>query len=217
MASSSDWLAAVQAAPLDRSAKAPAWFGTAAQSGGFAEGLPFARGAAATPDLDDSANPGPIGDAEDVPDPLDIAYAEGEAAGRAAAEAEHSQEIELQRALRLNFRALDTAAMDALAADLAETVIGLCEQTLEGFKADPETLAQRCHAAAERLGSAAKDAALHLHPADIDQLDPMMLKDWRVVPDETIGRSGLRFETPDGSVSDRREDWQRAIVAALSA
>ena len=122
---------------------------------------------------------------------------------------------ESQRAVRLNFRALDQSAMDTLAHELAETVIALCSQTIEDMEPDADALLARCRKAAERIGGSAKECALHLHPADIALIDPGTLEHWRIVPDESLARGGLRFEGPDSAVSDGPSDWRRAIAAAV--
>jgi flagellar assembly protein FliH len=148
-------------------------------------------------------------------DPLAEAFAQGEAAGRAAVEAEYETLGARQMALRQSFRALDQAAMDALANELAETVIALCAQVLSDYRPSPDALLARCQEAARRLGVGAGDAALHLHPDDLDILDESALEGWRVIADPGVGRGGVRFETPEGAVSDSPADWRRAIAAAI--
>ncbi len=215
MASSSDWMGAIQTTNAAPTQMPAAWMGVSFERSGFVEGLPLMRPALPKPDHEDSMPEFKELAPEDEPDALDMAFAQGEAAGRAAAQAEFDEERENQRALRLNFRNLDAAAMDALAKELAETVIALCSQALVEFTTDAPSLAKRCEAAAHLLGSAAQDAALHLHPNDIELLDPDWAKGWRIVPDESLARAGLRFESKNASVSDCAEDWNRAIAAAL--
>ena len=143
------------------------------------------------------------------------AFARGEARGRAAAAAEYRAEQENQRGLRLNFRALDQAAMDSLASELSNTVIALCEAAIAGFTPDPQSLSERCQEAARRMGSAAAECALHLHPQDIELLAPETREHWRIVPDPAVERGGLRFEGGEGAISDGPADWRRAIAAAI--
>ncbi|MFU7529344.1 FliH/SctL family protein [Qipengyuania sp. ASV99] len=218
MLNSSDWFAALHEPEGSVEAKAPDWIDQLTQPGGFVEGGPFGRlgererQTAPAPEMSPAATP-----AHNLPepDPLAEAFARGEAAGRAAAAAEHTAVQDQQRALRLSFRELDQTAMDSLAGELAETVIALCEQALSEFVPEPGQLLKRCHAAARRLGSAAQDCALHLNPADIDALARETRDNWRVVADDTIARGGLKFETSDGSISDGPSEWRRAIATAL--
>ncbi len=203
----SDWLAAL----AREENAAPGWLDLLTEPGGFRETLPFGAAPAPAP-----APPEPVL----VPvDPgaaaIERAYSEGLAAGRAAAEAEGQLAAERQRALRLNFRALDEAAMEVLASDLADTVIALCDATLTGCAPDREALLARCHAAAQRLGSAAEGLRLHLHPDDIAALGDDALAGWQVVADPLQVRGGLMIEASDGTVRDGPADWRRAIAAAV--
>ncbi|MEO1220217.1 MAG: FliH/SctL family protein [Pseudomonadota bacterium] len=149
------------------------------------------------------------------PDPIAEAFAQGEAEGRQAAMAEQAALREQKLTLRQTFRALDQAAMDVLANDLAETVIALCSQSLADYVPGPEALKSRCLEAAKRIGSGASDATLYLHPDDLRLLDREGLGEWAIVGDPAVEQGGLRLETKDGSVSDRPADWRRAIAAAI--
>lgn len=183
--------------------------------------MPFGRQAEAVEEVavDSPIQPEPAPAPEIPPepqsDPLADAFALGEAEGRAAANAEHEALGARQMALRQSFRALDQAAMDALASELAETVVALCAQTLADYRPSPEALLARCKEAARRLGSGAHEAALHLHPDDLALFDGEALKGWQVAADPAVERGGLRFETSDGSISDSPADWRRAIAAAI--
>lgn len=213
MANSSDWLGAL--AEPAAVADGPSWLALLADraGGGFREASPF--GAPESPAPPPPA-PAPV---DQAPDPHDEAlaraFAEGESAGRAAAEAEAHDRAARQRALRLAFRALDEAAQDLLAADLAETVLTLCEGALAGAAIDREGLLARCQAAAQRIGGAAEALALHLHPDDMALLGNEALAGWRVVPDAALERGSVLIEGPDGSVSDTPAEWRRAIAAAV--
>lgn len=234
MANSSDWIGALTAEPPAQTGSESDWMARLPSGGAFVEGLPFGRPPLAKPDQD------PVGldfDLEDLAqadaalladpfsetnsepepqhDPVADAFAKGEAAGRAAAEADHAAAAQHMRAVRLTFQALDQTAMDALASDLAETVMALCSQAMGDCAIDPSALAQRCSAAASRLGTAAAECSLHLNPADIDLLDPKWRAGWTITPDDQIERGGLRFEAPNGSISDGPPEWRRAIAAAL--
>lgn len=156
---------------------------------------------------------------EPPPDPIAQALARGTEQGiqqgrqEALAQAEANERHKLE--LRQTFRALDQAAMDALAGELGDTVIALCAQTLADYTPDAVTLQARCNDAARRLGSRISSAVLSLHPDDLALLDQKSLADWTVRGDPAAERGGLRFETDDGSISDRPSDWRRAIAAAI--
>jgi flagellar assembly protein FliH len=215
MAISSDWLA-ILAEP--RQAAEPRWF--AACGGGpaaFRDGATFAA-----PDMA-SARPCEAAAAREdetaLPDPdeaaLARAFAEGEAAGRAAAAAEHASEVGHLRALRLQFRALDEAALGVLTEELAATVQALCAQVLADYALDSDALAARCAAAAARLGSGWSGAALRLHPDDAAALRDGALAGWQIAPDPALERGALVIEGPDGAVRDTPADWRRALAEAL--
>ncbi|BDW81345.1 hypothetical protein MACH24_07830 [Erythrobacter sp. Dej080120_24] len=213
MASSSDWMSALAEMEPVAGPAAPNWIEALGAGHSFVAGFP-ARDKPKEPRRPDAQVPAPA-PAPDAPDPVAEAFARGEAGGRAAAAAEYRAEQEKQRGLRLNFRALDQAAMDSLASELSNTVIALCEAAIAGFTPDPQSLSQRCHEAARRIGSAAAECALHLHPQDIELLAPETREHWRIVPDPAVERGGLRFEGDEGAISDGPADWRRAIAAAI--
>ncbi len=215
MANSSDWVAALQDSDRPGESSGPNWIDALLEPREFVAGHPIAR------KLINSDEVVPTGEQDlqtEPPAPLDPeaeAFARGEAAGIAATQAEFSALQERQRGLRLTFRNLDQAAMDTLASELVETVIGLCERAFVEFKPDPENLQKRCQEAAHRLGAAANECSLFLNPEDIALIDPETLEHWRVIPDENVKRGGLHFESPNGSISDGPPEWRRAIAAAL--
>jgi flagellar assembly protein FliH len=209
MANSSDWTAELAAPAAERPAAAPTWVAALGARRGFRPNLPF--GGPASPGDDPAAPDGEQAKAA----ALAQAFADGEAAGRSAAQEEARVEGEHQRALRLAFRAFDQAAMDALAADLVETVITLCSAAIADFTPDTESLERRCAEAARRLGSAAEDCTLRLNPVDSETLREKPLEGWQIAPDPAVERGGLVLEGPDGSVHDGPAEWRRAIEAAV--
>lgn len=224
MASSSEWIAMLERGSVSQEAPQGAsgrhgWISALTGSQGFVEGLPAlhrpAHPTAPAPEPDAFSPP-----SEPSPDEKALAYAEGEAAARAAALAEYEErsasEAAQQRKLQLALRALDQAGMDALAQTLAEAVTRLCSAAIADYVPEPERLLERCHAAARLLGALPGECALHLHPDDLELLDPDTLSAWAVVADPAVERGGLRFEGPDGAVSDTPEDWRRAIAAAVA-
>lgn len=166
-----------------------------------------------------SGAPVPAPPAEPLPDPIAEAFARGRQEGwqQGKQEALDQQDSDAQHKLQLRqtFRALDQAAMDALASELGDTVIALCAQTLADYAPDAAALQARCTHAAQRLGTRASGAVLTLHPDDLALIDETSLAAWTVVGDPAAERGGLRFETEDGSISDRPSDWRRAIAAAI--
>lgn len=209
MANLSEWFGGLAASPAaGPAAHAPDWLVLLDGGEPFREVLPFGEPA-----------PEPPAAEEPVPDPhaeaLAQAWADGEATGRAAAAAEAAERSERQRALRLTFHALDEVALGVLAEDLAATVLALVQGVFGEAAIDRAGLLARCHAAARRIGGAAENLALHLHPADIDLLGPEGLAGWRVVPDAAMARGALRIDSPDGAVADGPEEWRRAIEAAV--
>jgi flagellar assembly protein FliH len=211
MANSSEWLGAL-AAPEP---VLPPWLMRLGEEDepGFRSALPFGGPEPEAPPPAPAPAPPPAPDF--APDPLALAYAEGEAAGRAAAEAGIEAQAAAQRSLRLAFRALDEAAMSVLADDLAATVLALCDQVLAECAVDREVLLARCHAAAARIGGAAEELVLHLHPDDIAMLGDGALGAWRLAPDTGLERGSVTVEGPDGAISDGPAEWRRAIAAAL--
>lgn len=209
MANSSEWLGTL-AAPEP---VLPPWLlrlgGESA--GGFRAALPFGEPEPEAP----SPPPEPPPARDPTPDPIALAYADGEAAGRAAAAAELEAHTVSQRSLRLTFRSLDEAALSVLADDLAATVLALCDQVLADCVVDREALLARCQAAAARIGGAADQFVLHLHPDDIAMLGEEALGLWRLAPDAGLERGSVTVEGPDGAVSDGPAEWRRAIAAAL--
>jgi len=210
MANSSDWLGALSVL-AESDSPPPGWLALLGEAADFRETLPFGA-PAPLPEPPPVPEPAPAPAAEDA---LALAYADGAAAGRAAAEAEAARDAARQRSLRLAFRALDEAARDVLAGDLADTVIALCDGVLGARASDRDALMTRCHAAARRIGGAASALRLHLHPSDIEAIDPEALADWSVIADSAIEAGGLMLEGPDGAVRDGPADWRRAIAAAV--
>jgi flagellar assembly protein FliH len=216
MANSSEWLGALGALTSPERPE-PGWLALLGEDAAFREVLPF--GAPETPPpAQPIAEPEPEPEPDPAPeagDALAQAYAEGEAAGRAAALADAARDAARQRSLRLAFRHLDEAARDVLAADLADTVIALCEGVLAGHATDRAALMTRCAVAARRIGGAASALRLHLHPSDIAALSPEALADWAVIADSALEPGGLMLEGPEGAVRDGPADWRRAIAAAV--
>lgn len=143
------------------------------------------------------------------------AFAEGEAAGREAAEAEFSQSANRHEKLKLRFRTLDQAAQEALAASLRETVMALCEPVLAESAIDKAAFADRCREAARRFGEAPGRFTMQLHPEDMSALAPDMLESWSVTPDDSAERGSIMLEGEDGTLTDGPAEWRTAIAESI--
>jgi flagellar assembly protein FliH len=218
MANSSDWVGALAAAPdpdAEPNEAAPGWLALigADEGAGFREaplfGAPEEPAPPPPPPVAEEAEPDPHAEA------LARAHADGVAAGRAAAEATSEARAARQRALRLNFRALDEAALEVLADDLAATVLHLCDGVIGEAARDPDALRERCITAARRIGGAADTLVLHLHPDDIALLDEGALGAMRLAPDPGLEPGSVVIAGPEGSVADGPAEWRRAIAAAV--
>lgn len=212
MANLSEWIE--RAESVERGE--PTWLASLRMREGFRAGTPFSA-AAGEPCGRIATDPATPATSNDQPadDALAKAFAEGEAAGRDAAHAEAMEELERKRAIRLAFRALDQAAMDSLASELSETVIALCEPILGAGTVDRDRMIGRCAEAARRLGSAAGQMTLRLHPDDLELIGSEAIAGCTVQADRSVERGGLVLEGSDGSVHDGPTEWRRAISQAV--
>jgi flagellar assembly protein FliH len=221
MTNSSDWISALQERPAvpKRTQSADDWIARLGAREGFVDGLPFAQPNLPPMPADEPEEPpAPVAPTPEPPqpDPVAEAFERGFEEGRAMARAGAAEEAAQRAAIRKAFGALDQAAMDALAADLADTVLALCAAVIAQYEPSKADLLERCNTAAHRLGTAPPDIRLHLHPDDLALIEAAdEMPDWECVGDPDIGRGGLRLETPEGAVSDTPEDWRRVIRAAI--
>jgi flagellar assembly protein FliH len=182
----------------------PAWLSALASRGGFSADTAFARAA------DEPADPARVEQAA-----LAAALAEGEARGRALAEAEFAELAEVRATLSLSLAQLDEAMQQQLAAHLAEAVAALCETALAPLVLDREALERRCVLAAAMVGDGIIDASLRLHPDDVALLDPGFASTWHILPDVTLERGTVVFDTVEGAVIDGPGEWRMALREAL--
>ena len=181
------------------------WFDQMTTGAGFVEGLQSKR-----MDLAEAQSA--------LADPaIAKAFEEGLAKGREVAESAAAIKERAQRELRLRFGELDSAALEVLEGALAETVLALCDSVLADHAVDKDALLQRCKAAANRLGIAAKQCALHLHPDDKALLAADTAEQWRIVDDPDLPRGSVVFQGPDGEISDGPAEWRAAIALAIGA
>lgn len=163
----------------------------------------------------------PLPDPAEPEDPLGQAFAEGFAAGAAAAseeaEAARQREATAFEALSLSFARLDADMAEALRERLTDTVMVLCEQTLVPFALDPEALARRVERAVAMFARADDERVIRLHPDDLALVAPALAAEWKVVPDPALQRGALRVETASGGVEDGPAQWRRALAEAFHA
>lgn len=210
---SSDW---IDQAAVSDAVPVPDWIAALGSPGEFSDASPFARlqrAAQKAPQAEEQA--GPALETAPQQSDWDRGYAAGEAAGRASADAGLAAVNDQKLALRTAFRTLDQAAMDALADELSDTVMALCENLLAAHAVDPAALLERAQEAAKRLGTAASSCQLHLNPDDIALLEESALAHWEVVPDDTLERGSIALTGPEGGVRDGPAEWRRAIAAAM--
>lgn len=140
-------------------------------------------------------------------------------AGMAAAEVEQARlariDADAHDKLRLAFARLDACACDALAEQLADTVVALCEATLAPLTLDRGALQQRCEQAARGLGAAPEHLTLRLCPQDAAMIDPDFAAAWRIVPDAGLNRGALCLESRDGGIADDPALWTSQLRQAL--
>jgi len=148
-------------------------------------------------------------------DALANARSEGEALGRAQAEAEFAEILAARDSLRSQLAIIDEAAGEMLAARLAETVALLCERTLEPLALDREQLNRRCRKAVQMLGQEMRQLTLHVNPEDVSALDQSVAEGLRIEPDPLLERGSIKLEGVEGCVLDGPLQWRAAIADAL--
>lgn len=182
----------------------PAWLSALANRGGFSTDTQFARAGGV---------PAVVPGAEQ--DAIAAALAEGEARGRALAEAEFAEFAEIRSSLSLSLAQLDEAMQQQLAAHLAEAVAALCETALAPLVLDRAALERRCVTAAGMVGDGIIDASLRLHPDDVTMLDRGFASTWHILPDVSLERGTVVFDTVEGAVIDGPGEWRLALREAL--
>jgi flagellar assembly protein FliH len=164
------------------------------------------------------ADPEPA-QAEEPVDPLELARAEGYAAGRAQALADAAAQAEAAEAARsaltLSIARLDEAETARLAYMLRQTVEALCHEVLAEAAIDPSALSNRAQAAAAMLARAEDQRTFRFHPDDLALIGHRIPAEWQVLPDTSLERGSIRIETPAGGVEDGPGRWRDALAEAL--
>lgn len=180
----------------------------------FARDGRFWPGAVATADPEPETIP-----PEEPADPVELARAEGYAAGRTEALAEAAAragaEDAARSALTLSFARLDDAETARLAHVLRQTVEALCHEVLAEAAVDPAALANRAQAAAAMLSRAEDQRTFRLHPDDLALVGHRLPPEWSILADPLLERGSIRIETPAGGVEDGPGRWREAIAEAL--
>ncbi|MEP7222276.1 MAG: FliH/SctL family protein [Novosphingobium sp.] len=154
-------------------------------------------------------------------DPATLAFADGYLRGthdaQTEAAAQAACEAEARAALDLAFTRLDAELAEALRQRLQETVLALCEATLQPFAVDDAALAARVSRAVAMLARAEDERVIRLNPDDLKLVSPRLPQDWQITPDPALPRGALRIETSHGGVEDGPAQWRRALAEALDA
>lgn len=146
---------------------------------------------------------------------LDEAFAEGRRAGFAEAQGVQADDDAARTGLTMALARLDEGLGEQLATRLAAVVAALCEATMAPFAIDPDALQRRCIAAAGLVGEGMLDATLRLNPADIALLDRGFASTWHLLPDASLERGTLVFDTDAGAIEDGPGQWRAALAEAL--
>jgi len=152
-------------------------------------------------------------------DPVVDAYERGyrEGAGKAAEDArlaEHQRDAR-RSAIELAFAQLDADDAERLRERLRQTVLALCEAAVLPLALDAEGLVARVGRAVAMLQRAQDERLVRLHPDDLALIEGRLPAAFRVEPDPTVERGGLRIETADGGIEDGPSHWRRALGEAF--
>lgn len=145
----------------------------------------------------------------------DTAFAEGYAAGHAAAVADQAGARAELAKLTMALEALQPVPQPALASLIAESVATMLERLSASAAADPGALASMAQDMVAALADEIEPIALHVHPSDavlLTSLDlPVSLQ-----PDATLAPGTLRLATRAGWIEDgadlRLARFRRAIA-----
>lgn len=159
--------------------------------------------------------------AEPPQDPIEVAFADGYAAGLEASAADAAARIAADNAARdklgLSLARLDGDMAEDLRQRFVDTVIALCEATLVPFALDEEALAARVARAVAMLSRADDERVIRLNPEDLKLVAGKLDQQWTVQPDPALPRGELRVESANGGVEDGPAQWRRALIEAFES
>ncbi|WP_310534284.1 FliH/SctL family protein [Novosphingobium sp.] len=187
------------------------------QETGFREDLRYGASAEARA----QAYHAPSEPVEPPQDPIEVAFAEGYAAGLEASAADAAARIAADDAARgklgLSLARLDGEMAEDLRQRFVDTVIALCEATLVPFAVDETALATRVSRAVAMLSRADDERVIRLNPEDLKLVAGKLDEQWNVQPDPALPRGELRVESANGGVEDGPAQWRRALIEAFEA
>ncbi|MFM5908724.1 MAG: FliH/SctL family protein [Novosphingobium sp.] len=159
--------------------------------------------------------------AEEPQDPVELAFADGFAAGLASAQSEAAarakDDEQAAQKLGLTLARLDSDTAETLRQRFVDTVMALCEATLVPFALDSEALAIRVERAVAMLARADDERVIRLNPEDLKLVAGKLDQQWTVQGDPALARGELRVETANGGVEDGPAQWRRALAEAFEA
>ena len=172
----------------------------------------------------DTADAPPAPSEEPLPDPLEIAraqgYAEGVAEAQALAQTENAEADQIRQRLTASFEKLDAELSETLRQRLMDTVVALCEASLAPLAIDKQALKARVERAVAMFARADDERVICMHPKDADLVRKLLPADWVFKPDPSLERGALRVEARHGGmaaggVEDGPAQWRHAIAEAL--
>ena len=183
-------------------------FAALAESSGFRSDARYA----AVPE------PTPVAEAQ-PDDPLAVSWAEGYLAGTAQAQADATQQAQVdaaaREALALGFTRLGREMEELLRQRLRDTIAALCETALAPLALDEAALMRRIERAVALFARADDERVIRLNPEDLALVSAEFRDDWHVVPDPALERGALRIESASGGVEDGPAQWRMELAEAL--
>lgn len=143
------------------------------------------------------------------------AYAEGFAQGEAAGRAAAADDADALAGLASAIGRLQPFDREALAARLNQTVLHLVQTIVGEVQVSPDRLLARVRAAAGMVADATQPAILRLNPDDLALVEGRVPDPLFAIADPGVARGGLVIETKDSVVEDGPATWLAALAGAL--
>ncbi|TPG20810.1 flagellar biosynthesis protein FliH [Sphingomonas koreensis] len=145
----------------------------------------------------------------------DMGYAEGMAAGQAAAAEAQARDRALFEGLATALRAGGQLDREKMAGQLRQTVLHLVRRLVGEVGIAPDLLAKRITVASEMLADSAESALLHVHPDDVPLLDGKLPKTIFAAGDASVVRGSFVLESASTIVEDGPELWLEQLTQAI--